>query len=93
MRLPTVLIADDHRILTDGLVSLLKGRFDVVGTVADGQALIETAERLRPDVPTSGSAMSTRRLGADRARDGDLREQHRQVLHHLPSGHRSDEAA
>ena len=50
MRLPTVLIADDHTILTEGLVSLLKGRFDVVGTVADGQALIDAAEKLRPDV-------------------------------------------
>ena len=50
MRLPTVLIADDHKILTEGLVSLLKGRFDVVGTVADGQALIDAAEKLRPDV-------------------------------------------
>ena len=50
MRLPTLLIADDHRILTEGLVSLLKDRFDIVGTVADGQALIETAVNLRPDV-------------------------------------------
>ena len=50
MRLPTVLIADDHKILTEGLVSLLKGRFDVVGTVADGQALIDAAEKLRPDI-------------------------------------------
>ena len=50
MRLPTVLIADDHKILTEGLVSLLKGRFDVVGTVADGHALVDAADRLRPDV-------------------------------------------
>ena len=50
MRLPTLLIADDHTILTEGLVSLLNGQFDVVGTVADGEALIEAADRLRPDV-------------------------------------------
>ena len=29
------------------------------------------------------------RLGADRPRDGHLREQHLQVLHHLPTAHRS----
>ena len=30
-----------------------------------------------------------RRLGADRPRNGHLRQQHLQVLHHLPSAHRS----
>ena len=49
-RRATILIADDHTILADGLVSLLKDKFDVVGTVADGNLLIEAAERLRPDV-------------------------------------------
>ena len=49
-RRATILIADDHTILAEGLVSLLKDRFDVVGTVADGNLLIEAAERLRPDV-------------------------------------------
>ena len=34
-RRPTVLIADDHPIVVDGLVALLKDRFDVVGTVSD----------------------------------------------------------
>ena len=49
-RRATILIADDHTILAEGLVSLLKDKFDVVGTVADGNRLIEAAERLRPDV-------------------------------------------
>lgn len=49
-RRATILIADDHTILAEGLVSLLKDKFDVVGTVADGNLLIEAAERLRPDV-------------------------------------------
>ncbi len=30
-----------------------------------------------------------RRLGADRPRDGHLRQQHLQVLHHLPAAHRA----
>lgn len=50
MRRATILLADDHTILTEGLVSLLKDRFDVVGTVADGRLLVEAAQRLRPDV-------------------------------------------
>ncbi len=47
---PSVLIADDHRIVAEGLVKLLGRRFDVVATVSDGAALIEAAERLRPDI-------------------------------------------
>jgi DNA-binding NarL/FixJ family response regulator len=50
MRRPTILLADDHTIVAEGLVSILKDRFDVVGTVADGQTLVEAALRLRPDV-------------------------------------------
>jgi len=49
-RRATVLLADDHTILTAGLVSLLQDRFDVLGTVVDGHLLVEAAERLRPDV-------------------------------------------
>ena len=59
MRRPTVLIADDHTILAEGLVSLLQDTFDVVGTVADGSLLIETAERLRPDVIIADINMPT----------------------------------
>ena len=50
MRRPSILIADDHTIVAEGLVKLLSERFDVVATVADGTALIEAAERLRPDI-------------------------------------------
>jgi DNA-binding NarL/FixJ family response regulator len=50
MRRPSVLIADDHTIVADGLVKLLSERFDVVATVPDGTALVEAAERLRPDI-------------------------------------------
>jgi DNA-binding NarL/FixJ family response regulator len=47
----TVLIADDHAILTEGLARLLRDNdFDVVGTVSNGQLLLEEAGRLHPDV-------------------------------------------
>jgi DNA-binding NarL/FixJ family response regulator len=46
----TVLLADDHAIVVQGLASLLGGEFALVGTVADGAQLLEAARRLRPDV-------------------------------------------
>ena len=45
-----VLLADDHRIVAEGLKSLLSPEFELVGVVEDGRALVEAAERLRPDV-------------------------------------------
>jgi DNA-binding NarL/FixJ family response regulator len=59
MRRPTVLLADDHVVFTDGIVRILKERFDVVGTVADGSALFEAANRLHPDVIVSDISMPT----------------------------------
>ena len=51
MRAVTVLVADDHAIVREGIISLLKEHeFDIVGSVGDGLALIEAAGRLRPDV-------------------------------------------
>ena len=58
MRRTTVLLADDHAIVRDGLVSLLKEHdFDVVGSVGDGQQLVEAATRLRPDVIVTDISM------------------------------------
>jgi DNA-binding NarL/FixJ family response regulator len=57
MRLPRVLLADDHLILMDGLKSLLEHRFEVVGTVVDGRALLEAAAKLQPDIVVLDIAM------------------------------------
>lgn len=54
---PTLLLADDHVIVAEGLRSLLEDDFELVGTVADGVALVEAAERLRPDIIVSDLAM------------------------------------
>ena len=54
---PTLLLADDHVIVADGLRSLLKDEFELVGSVTDGVALVDAAERLRPDVIVSDLAM------------------------------------
>lgn len=47
---PRLLLADDHAIVVDGLRRLLEPNFDLVGTAGDGWALLESAERLKPDV-------------------------------------------
>ncbi|HAK59137.1 MAG TPA: DNA-binding response regulator [Nitrospiraceae bacterium] len=50
MEKPRILLADDHKIVLEGLRSLLEPEFDLVGTVEDGRALLAAAEKLRPDV-------------------------------------------
>lgn len=47
---PRILLADDHRMVAEGLKSLLAADFDLLEVVEDGRALVEAAERLRPDV-------------------------------------------
>jgi len=46
----TILIADDHPVVAEGLGALLCEEFTVVGTVADGVSLVDAARRFRPDV-------------------------------------------
>ena len=50
MKRTRVLLADDHKIVLDGLKSLLEQEFELVGTVGDGRALFSAVERLHPDV-------------------------------------------
>jgi len=45
-----VLLADDHAATRQRWRELLEPEFEIVGAVGDGQALIEAAERLAPDV-------------------------------------------
>ncbi|MBP7829289.1 MAG: response regulator transcription factor [Kiritimatiellae bacterium] len=50
MSRPRVLLADDHGLLLEALRKLLEPACDVIGTVTDGRALVETALELKPDV-------------------------------------------
>jgi DNA-binding NarL/FixJ family response regulator len=50
MKRPRVLLADDHRVVAEGLRSLLEPHFDVVGIVSDGRELVSTARAIDPDV-------------------------------------------
>src|SRR5208283_5762896 len=53
-----VLLADDHKMLVDALKRLLETRYEVVGTVNDGRALLQSAALLHPDVVVVDIAMS-----------------------------------
>lgn len=50
MSRPRIVIADDHRIILEGLKKLLEADFEVVGAAEDGVELLKAATRLRPDV-------------------------------------------
>jgi DNA-binding NarL/FixJ family response regulator len=45
-----ILLADDHVMLLEVLVTLLEQEFEVVGTAQDGRVLVDMAARLHPEV-------------------------------------------
>jgi len=47
---PRILLADDHTLVAEAFKRLLEPEFEVVGTVADGRALLRAAPALKPDV-------------------------------------------
>ena len=44
-----ILLADDHRIVAEGLKSILAADFELVGVVEDGRKMIDAARTLLPD--------------------------------------------
>ena len=57
MKRSRVLLADDHRLIREAFAQLLEPHCDVVGAVADGRALLEAAQELRPDIVVLDIAM------------------------------------
>ena len=57
MTKPRVLLADDHRIVTEGLKGLLEEEFELVGIVEDGRAMVAAASKLRPDLIVADISM------------------------------------
>ena len=52
-----ILLADDHKIVAEGIRTLLEPEFDLVDMVEDGRALVAAAKRLKPDVIVADISM------------------------------------
>jgi len=52
-----ILLADDYSPILDLVQHVLVPRFEIVGLVADGESLVDTARRLRPDVIVADISM------------------------------------
>jgi DNA-binding NarL/FixJ family response regulator len=45
-----ILIGDDHALIREGIREALRSQYDVVGQAGDGKALVEAAQKLKPDL-------------------------------------------
>ena len=52
-----ILLADDHKVLTEGLTRLLSQHYDVVATAQTGHELVSMAREHRPDVIVTDISM------------------------------------
>ena len=71
MTKPRVFLADDHAVVREGLKALINAQpgMEVIGEAADGQAALDAATQLQPDVvvmdismPGLSGAKATQRL-------------------------------
>lgn len=74
---PTLLLADDHRVVAEGFARLFEERFEVLGIAGDGLEFVSMHESLEPDLAVADISMP--RLGGLEAarrileRDADAR--------------------
>ena len=52
-----ILLADDHPMVLEGVAKILADKFDVVGKVEDGRALVAAAQQLTPDLIVTDMTM------------------------------------
>ncbi len=58
MKRTTILLADDHAVVIEGLRRILDGpRFEIVAAVADGRALVQAVGQFSPDIIIADIAM------------------------------------
>ena len=68
MRRISILLADDHTMICEGLKKMLEPEFEVIGCVMDGRALVRTAVELKPDLVLADVGMPLLN-GLDAARE------------------------
>ena len=54
---PSVLIADDHKLVVEGLAKIIEGECELVGVVNNGREMVATAIEREPDVVLLDVAM------------------------------------
>jgi DNA-binding NarL/FixJ family response regulator len=57
VRKVTILLADDQPMICEAVANLLKPTYEIVASVGDGQALIQAAVRMNPDVIVTDISM------------------------------------
>src|SRR6516164_8527152 len=57
MRMERILLADDQPAICEAVASLLKATYEIVASVGDGQALIQAAMRMNPDIIVTDISM------------------------------------
>jgi DNA-binding NarL/FixJ family response regulator len=57
MKKTRVLLADDHKMMLEGLRGILESEFEIEGTAEDGRVLLAEAKRLSPDVVVADISM------------------------------------
>lgn len=50
MTRPRLLLADDHTLVLEAFKTMLEAEYEIVGTAADGRALVDRALQLKPDL-------------------------------------------
>jgi len=59
MTKPRLLLADDHRLVREGIRSLLEQDYEIVAEAGDGRELVRAAIEMRPDVIVADIGMPT----------------------------------
>lgn len=57
MKRPRLVLADDHRLVAEGVKALLADELDLLALVDDGEALVEAVRTLKPDVVVADITM------------------------------------
>ena len=57
MRKVRILLADDQPLICEAVATLLKTTYEIVASVRDGQALIQAAMRMNPDIIVTDISM------------------------------------